>query len=270
MVFRADLHAHTNCSDGSMSPEELVLHAKEVGLSALSITDHDNVDAYARAIPKAHEVGIILSAGVEFSAFFKEMSVHVLAYDVILDHPQLLSLCERHKLRRRQRNRAILEKLSLCGMSVGEEELLQRGSNLGRPHIAQILVEKGYAASIKQAFQLYLGDDRPCFVRGESISLEETIAYIHQAGGKAFLAHPHLMDHQGKIREMLKLPFNGIECHYAKFQPDQEKRWIKMAKERQMLISGGSDFHGAVKSFIPLGCSWVDEPTFNSIFQRRL
>jgi predicted metal-dependent phosphoesterase TrpH len=269
-MFRADLHTHTTYSDGTMTPEELILHAKEVGLAALSITDHDNIDAYARAIPQARESGIILGAGVEFSSIYQEISVHVLGYDVILGHSSLRSLCERHKLRRLQRNRAILEKLSLCGMPISEEELLQRGSNLGRPHIAQLMIDKGYVSTIKQAFQLYIGDERPCFVRGESISLEETLAHIHEAGGKAFLAHPHLMDHQRKIRELLKLPFDGIECHYAKFQPDQEKRWIKMAKERQMLISGGSDFHGSVKSYIPLGCSWVDELTFNSIFQRRL
>ncbi|MBS0650823.1 MAG: PHP domain-containing protein [Verrucomicrobia bacterium] len=269
-MFRADLHAHTTCSDGSFIPEELVVHAKEVGLSALCITDHDNVDAYPSAIPKAKEIGLILAAGVEFSSVFKEMSVHILGYDIILDHPDLLSLCQRHKQRRIDRNRAILEKLAARGMPISEEELMQKGTNLGRPHIAQIMIEKGYVATIKQAFQLHIGDDAQCFVRGESISSEETIEQIHKAGGKAFLAHPHLMDHQNKIRELLKLPFDGIECHYAKFLADQEKRWIKMAKERQLLISGGSDFHGAAKSYIPLGCSWVDEQTFNQIFQRRL
>lgn len=270
MTFRADLHTHTTCSDGSLTPEELVVHAKEVGLSALCITDHDSIDAYPIAIPKAKEVGLILGAGVEFSSVFKEMSVHILGYDIILDHPGLLALCQRHKLRRTNRNRAILEKLNARGMKLSEEELLQRGLNLGRPHIAQLMIEKGYVATIKQAFQLYIGDDQSCFVRGEGISSEETIEIIHQAGGKAFLAHPHLMDHQSKIRELLKQPFDGIECHYARFLPTEEKRWIKMAKEKQMLISGGSDFHGAAKNYIPLGCSWVDEATFNTIFQRRL
>ncbi len=269
-MFRADLHAHTTCSDGSFTPEELVVHAQEVGLSALCITDHDNVDAYSTAIPKAKEIGLILVAGVEFSSVFKEISVHILGYDVILDHPSLLALRERHKFRRINRNRAILEKLTARGMPISEEELFQQGTNLGRPHIAQIMIQKKYVATIKQAFQLYIGDGAQCFVRGESISSEETINHIHQAGGKAFLAHPHFMGHQNKIRELLKLPFDGIECHYAKFLPDQEKQWIKIAKDKQLLISGGSDFHGIAKSYIPLGCSWVDEDTFNLIFQRRL
>ncbi len=269
-TFRADLHAHTTCSYGTFSPEELVVHAKEVGLSALAITDHDNIDAYATAIPKAKEIGLILGSGVEFSSVFKEMNVHILGYDVLLDNPALIAFCERHRNRRLLRNQAILEKLSRHKMPISEEELLRRGTLLGRPHIAQIMVDKGYVTSIRQAFQLYLGDDLCCYERGDSISSEETVALIHQAGGKAFLAHPHLMDHQSKIRELLKLPFNGIECHYAKFPRDQEKRWIKMAKEKNMLMSGGSDFHGTVKSYIPLGCSWVDEPTFDAIFQRRL
>lgn len=269
-MFRADLHAHTTCSDGTLTPEELIDHAKEVGLSALCITDHDNVDAYATAIPKAKQTGIILVPGIEFSSIFKEMSVHILGYGIHLDHPSLSALCKRHKMRRTQRNRAILEKLKQQGICITEEELLQKGNNLGRPHIAALMVEKGYVPQIKHAFSHYIGDDQSCFVRGESVSAEETIEVIHQAGGKAFLAHPHLIDHQRKVKELIKLPFDGIECHYARFLADQEKKWVQMAKERQLLISGGSDFHGATKSYIPLGCSWVDEPTFHLIFQRQL
>ncbi len=269
-MFRADLHAHTTCSDGSFTPEELVVHAKAVGLSALSITDHDSIDAYPSAIVKAKEIGLILGAGVEFSSVFKEMSVHILGYDVDLGHPSLLKLCQRHKSRRIHRNRSMLEKLSSRGMPISEKELVESGLNIGRPHIAQLMVKKGYVATIKQAFNLYIGDDQSCYVRGETISSEETIEIIHQAGGKAFLAHPHLMSSQRKIKELLDLPFDGIECYYARFFPDQEKRWVKMAKERKLLVSGGSDFHGAAKEYIPLGCSWVDEAVFNTIFQNRL
>jgi predicted metal-dependent phosphoesterase TrpH len=266
--FCADLHCHTTCSDGTLTPEELVRHAKEIGLSGLAITDHDTVEAYQTAPQVAKEVGILLGTGVEFSTLFNEMSVHVLGYDFQLTHPELLSLCHWHRLRREKRNRVILEKLSQFKMPIEEKELNKKGALIGRPHIAQLMVEKGYVTSIAQAFQLYIGDDKPCFYRGESISTEETIGVIHRAGGKAFLAHPHLLTHTSKIKELIKLPFDGIECYYGKFSKDQEKRWIKLAQEKGLLISGGSDFHGAVKSYISLGCSWVDETSFHQIFTR--
>jgi len=154
-------------------------------------------------------------------------------------------------------------------MAISEDELFAAGEKtLGRPHIAHLMVKKGYVASIKDAFNRFIGDGKPCYDPGEGISVQETVDIIHQANGKAFVAHPHLLEHARKIKELLKYPFDGIECHYAKFPPDQEKRWIQMAKERGWLISGGSDFHGPSKDYIQLGCSWVDEETFCKIFQK--
>ncbi len=268
-MFRADLHCHTTCSDGTFTPDQLVRHAKEIGLSGLSITDHDTIEAYPIATKVAKEVGILLGTGVEFSSVFKEMSVHILGYDFLLDDPDLIAFCKKHEQRRLERNQVILEKLRAHRMPIAESELLARGEkSIGRPHIAQLMVEKGYVNSIKHAFQLYLGDDKPCFYRGKSFSSEETIDIIHQAQGKAFLAHPHLLDHRRKIRELLQLPFDGIECYYARFFPADEKKWIQIATERKMLISGGSDFHGSVKDYIPLGCSWVNQETFSKIFSK--
>jgi 3',5'-nucleoside bisphosphate phosphatase len=268
MMFRADLHSHTTFSDGTMTPTELVRHAKEVGLSALSITDHDTVDAYAEAIPVAKAEGILLGTGVEFSSVFRNISVHVLAYDFDLNSPHIYALCKRHQERRTARNKAILEKLSRLSMHILEEELLAFGGHtLGRPHIAQLMIQKKYVSTFTQAFQL-IGDGKPCFDPGVGISTEETIAIIHQAGGKAFIAHPHLLEHANKIKELLKLPFDGLECYYGRFLADQEKRWIKLAKEKGWLMSGGSDFHGTVKEYISLGCSWVNEECFNQIFQK--
>lgn len=270
-MFRADLHTHSTCSDGTMSPEELLRHAKEIGLSGLSITDHDTIEAYVQAPSIAKDLGIILGTGIEFSCVFRKMSVHVLGYDFDLNNLAIQELCQRHQKRRSLRNRAILQKLSRLGMPIFEEELLKIGEKtLGRPHIAQLMVQKGYASSIKEAFNRFIGDGKPCYDAGEGISVEETISIIHQGGGKAFIAHPHLLEHANRIRELLKLPFDGIECHYAKFPADQEKRWIQAAKERGWLMSGGSDFHGSVKDYIQLGCSWVGEEDFYKIFQHPL
>ncbi|MGC1879415.1 MAG: PHP domain-containing protein [Rhabdochlamydiaceae bacterium] len=271
MMFHADLHCHTLFSDGTMTPKELLCHAKEIGLAGISITDHDTIEAYSVAPAIAKELGLLLGSGVEFSSVFQKMSVHVLGYDFDLNSPPIEKLCARHQVRRTDRNKVILGNLSRLGFSILEEELSSVGEQtVGRPHIAQLMVKKGYVSSIKEAFNQYIGDGKPCYDPGEGISVEETIETIHRGRGKAFIAHPHLLGHHRKIRELLKLPFDGIECHYAKFPPEQEKRWIQTAKERDWLISGGSDFHGSVKNYIQLGCSWVDEESFHKIFQHLL
>ncbi len=268
-MFRADLHCHTTCSDGTMTPREILLHAKEIGLGGLSITDHDTIDAYLEAPAIAKELGLLLGHGVEFSCIFRKMSVHILGYDFELQSTAIRELCMRHRQRRSLRNKTILEKLSRVGMPIQEEELLRIGEKtLGRPHIAQLMVQKKYVSSIKEAFNRFIGDGKPCYDPGVGIPVEETIEIIHRGGGKAFIAHPHLLEHANRIKDLLKLPFDGIECHYAKFPPEQEKRWLQVAAEKNWLISGGSDFHGTIKDYIQLGCSWVDEQTFRKIFQR--
>ncbi len=267
-MFRADLHCHTTFSDGTMTLEQLLYLAKEMGLSGISITDHDTIEAYSAAPAIAKQLGILLGTGVEFSCMFQKMSVHVLSYDFDLDSPAIAKFCARHQQRRMFRNRAILDNLSRLGMAISEEELLAIGERtLGRPHIAKLMVEKGYVSSIKEAFNHYIGDGKPCYSSGEGIAVQETIEVIHQARGKAFIAHPHLLEHSRKIKELLKLPFDGIECYYAKFSSEQENQWVQIAKERGWLISGGSDFHGSSKDYIQLGCSWVDEDNFHKIFQ---
>lgn len=270
-MFRADLHCHTNKSDGSLTPSQLLKMAKEVGLSGISITDHDTIDAYEEAIPLAKELELQLGSGVEFSCSLNGVSVHVLAYDFDLTSSAIVSLCERHRIRRTTRLKGILERLNRYNIWITEEELQQFSTkSIGRPHIAQLMVSKGYAVSIKDAFQRFLGDGKPCYDPGEMVSVSETLSIIHHASGKAFVAHPHLIKHTILVKELMKLPFDGIECFYAKFPKGIESRWVNMAKERGLLMSGGSDFHGDTKDYIPLGCSWVDEPTFHQIFQRIL
>lgn len=267
-MFRADLHCHTTCSDGSYTPIELIALAKEEGLQGLSITDHDTIDAYEMAIPAAKQAGILLGTGVEFSCDFKGSSVHVLGYDYPVNSQEIRAFCEMHARRRQRRNRTILEKLARLRMPIAEEELNQVGrKTIGRPHIAQAMIEKGYVKTLKEAFQLYIGEGRPCYDPGEPFPVQETLNLIHQVGGKAFLAHPHLAASSKLIRELLTLNFNGIECYYAKCTPEQERRWLKVAQKQGLLVSGGSDFHGTLKPHIPLGSSWVTEEIFHTIFQ---
>lgn len=271
MDYRADLHCHTTCSDGTLTPEQVLHLAKERGLSGLSITDHDTLDAYTdETFALAKELGIELFTGVEFSTRYHKISVHILGYG-IKKTDRLLKFCEAHKLRRNVRNRAILEKLRNLSLIVTDEELEAKktGEVVGRPHIAQIMVEKGYVKNIQDAFDRYIGDRKCCFVEGEPFGVQETIDEIHVASGKAFIAHPHLIQKSGILKILLGMNFDGIECYYSLLYNEMEKKWLKIAKEKNWLISGGSDFHGEVKPQIPLGCSWVDREAVDRIFGGR-
>lgn len=264
-LFQADLHCHTTCSDGSLFPVELIQHAKEIGLSGLSITDHDTIEAYQAAIPEAKKLGLLLGTGVEFSCHLGKESVHILGYNYSLESHAIQNYCKRHQERRHERNRAMLDKLARLGKPLQPEDLIAHGT-IGRPHMAEAMVKKGYVSSVKEAFALYLAEGRPAYVPGPLFTVQEGIDVIHQAGGKAFISHPHLIANGRVERELVQMPFDGIECYYSRFTLDRNKKWLKIAKERNFLISGGSDFHGSAKPDIKLGCSWVDEETFRKIF----
>lgn len=265
MSFKADLHIHTTASDGSMTPKEVVWHAKEVGLDGLSITDHDTIGAYPEALIEAKKAGLKIGTGVEFSSQYDGMSVHVLGYHFALDGESILDLCRRHRIRREKRNRAILENLKKENMFIAPEEL--KGELVGRPHIAHLMVKKGYVATIKEAFTSYLGEGRKCYALGDPISTEETLDAIRLSGGKSFLAHPHLLLKGPWVRRLITLPFDGIECYYARCHLEREKRWLKHCAQNELLISGGSDFHGDAKPFNTMGCSWVDQQAYDAIFE---
>lgn len=270
--FRADLHCHSTCSDGSLSPEELVHMAIEIGLSALSITDHDCIEAYKQAAPLAKKLGLELLNGVEFSSVLDGVSVHVLGYGFSLDDAYIQELCEKHALRRGKRNKKILDLLAEHGMPISEEELAKVASTadqtknaIGRPHIAQCMVNKGYVKDIKEAFKKYISDGSSCFAMGEPISTQETIDIIHKANGVAIIAHPHLISDSKTLLKLLKMNFDGIECYYSKFSLSENERWLKIAHNKKWLITGGSDFHGSVKPLIPLGCSWIPEENYTAL-----
>ncbi|KAF3362090.1 Protein TrpH [Chlamydiales bacterium STE3] len=264
--FRADLHCHSTFSDGSLSPEEIVNLAKAIKLSGLSITDHDTFCAYPKVFEYAEASNIAMIPGIEFSAMHKGKSVHILGYSFDIYHPCMAGLCAKHKNRRTERNRSILEKLARKGMRIEESDLLSLHV-IGRPHIAQAMVNKGYIESVQEAFRKFLADDKPCFAQGEPVSVEETLDVIHQAKGLAIIAHPHLIKDASLLYEVLKMPIDGIECYYARFPETDHHRWLRLASKKDLIITGGSDFHGAIKPNIPLGSSWIDKESFTILEQ---
>lgn len=269
-MFKADLHTHSIFSDGTDTPEELIQLAIESGLSGLSITDHDTVAAYERAMPFAQEKNFPLLPGIEFSCIHHGTAVHVLGYAYSLESTDIAALCNRHQKRRAERNQKILEKLRGLGIKIDSNQLGVEGRTLGRPHIAKAMMQQGLVKSIQEAFDRYLGEGKPAFDPGEPVSIEETIEVIHRAGGKAIIAHPHLIQRRSIIRHLLQMSFDGIEGYYARFDSAREKEWIETGIQKGWIVTGGSDYHGATKPFNRIGSSWVGEDTFKQLYEHYL
>ncbi|MBJ7449962.1 MAG: PHP domain-containing protein [Parachlamydiales bacterium] len=270
-AFRADMHCHTTCSDGTFTPQELLKHAHDRSLQGLSITDHDTVESYLEALPIAESLGIQLVSGVEFSTMHQGVSVHVLAYGFSTENPLILNFCEKHAKRRIERNRAILDRIyKYHSVRITEDDLIQGNKNkgtFGRPHIAQAMVQRGLAISIQDAFHRFLGEGHCCFEPGDTVDVEQTLECIHAANGKAVIAHPHLINNHSIVNQLTEMPFDGIEVYYARFTEVQVKRWKKLAEKKGWFMTGGSDFHGSVKPHNPLGASWAPESTFEFLLK---
>ncbi len=260
-IKRYDLHCHSTVSDGSLEPKELIDLAKLLELTGISITDHDTIGAYtAELFSYAAEKNIELVCGAEFSSVFQETGIHVLAYFLDIKNQVLMEFCEKHKERRKERNLEILALLKNKGMEISYDDLRSSTGVVGRPHIAAALIKKGYVDSFQDAFRNYIGDGKPCFAPGNRVSLEETIAMIHQAGGKAVLAHPILLKKRSLIKKLLEFPFDGVETFYANFSARQNAEISGIVVRYPKLTqTGGSDFHGEGKSYSNLGSAYTTE-----------
>jgi len=273
--FRADLHCHSYCSDGSDSPETLLKKAKEVGLSGLSITDHDSIEAYTPEIfALAKELNIALLTGVELSSEWEGTSVHILGYGMDVESKDLKDFLAEMIRRRNTRNQAIIDKLKAKKIAIEMAEVealaheLASHRTIGRPHIAAVLVQKGIVNSVQEAFELYLQEGKGCYVSGIKYTPMDGIEIIHKAKGKAVLAHPHFIKKGSHVRYLMSLPFDGIECYYGTLSKFQEAPWVERAKQKGLIATGGSDYHGHFKPHIQLGCSWVGVDVFNLLSKK--
>lgn len=255
---RVDLHVHTTASDGTFSPAEAVRLARDIGLSAIAVTDHDTVSGFAKAETEGRSLGIEVVPGIEISTKYGG-AVHILGYFIDPDCPELRQELEMLVQDRDERNRKIVKLMEDDGLPVTYEEMQRRfGEVIGRPHFAQILVELGLARDIKDGFERYVNRGQKYYLPRRFISIDDSIELIRIAGGVPVLAHPFqykLTDAalRDLIEHCLEHGLMGMECLYSGYSQEQSAYLMALAKEYRLITTGGSDFHGANKPHIRLG-----------------
>lgn len=255
---RIDLHVHTTASDSTASPAEAVRLAKEAGLSAIAITDHDTVSGYAEAAEAGKALGVEVVPGIEISTKYGR-AVHILGYYIDPDSDKLAPVLEWVVHDRDERNRKMAELMAADGLPVSYEEMHRRfGAVIGRPHFAEVLVELGLAKDIRDAFDRYVEKGQKYYLPRNFLSIERSIEIIREAGGVPVLAHPfqYKLDDAG-LRELIEhcmeSGLQGMECRYSGYSVEQSKYLGRLAEEYGLIKTGGSDFHGDNKRHISIG-----------------
>lgn len=258
-VSLADLHLHTSYSDGTESPRRIVELAKHAGLRAIAITDHDILDGYQEAVQPARESGLELIPGLEMSASWDGREVHVLGFYLDLDNVSLQRLLADQRTRRIQRLREMVGRLQQLGLAITMEDVLAEAGPgaVGRPHVAQALVRRGYITTIREAFDRYIGTNGPAYVAGSSLSPKEAIAAIRQARGIPVLAHPVYLKDDMLIERFCQDGLIGLEVYHSSHTPDVIQRYEGIADRLGLLKTGGSDYHGSSKEGGPIGSASV-------------
>lgn len=252
-----DLHSHTNESDGSFSPVELIGEAVSAGVRTLSITDHDTLAGYDAAVPLARQAGIELICGIELSTKLHGHSCHLLGY-FLGEHGLngFRGWVTRQQASRRERNVRLAAKLQEMGFDITLEEAEARGRGMtGRPHFAVLLKEKGYVKNIRQAFDEYLDESAKAYVYRREPEFAEAVRQIHDAGGIASLAHPVRVhgDVPALMPELCDAGLGAIEAYHSDHDSADTACYLELARKYRLHVTGGSDFHGEVKPEVRLG-----------------
>lgn len=278
MGARADLHTHTTASDGLHTPADVVQLAKEAGLQAVAITDHDTVAGIQEALEAGTALGIEVVPGVELSTVADGADIHILAY--YADHRDSLWLERLESLRtvRDTRNQMMIDKLNELGLSITLEEVMDAareevsnrpsGATVGRPHIAAVLVRKGYVADIREAFDRYLKSGAAAHVNPPRLHPFEALEWIREAGGTSVIAHPGLYGNDALVEELIKRGVQGIEVYHSDHSSEDEQRYSRMVEKYSLIATGGSDFHGSRQGEVFHG--WVGNRTVSIDVLRQL
>ncbi|MDH7489575.1 MAG: PHP domain-containing protein [Anaerolineae bacterium] len=266
-----DLHLHTSCSDGEYLPEEVVRRAADRGLRTIAIADHDTVAGVPHAVECARMVSLRVIPAVEISCELAEGEVHLLGYFVDCgDDSSLAQMLGRFRASRAERAHAMLDKLARLGMPLtwGEVEAFAGGESVGRPHVAQALVARGYVQSVAEAFDRYLSRNGPAYVPRFKLAPEQAIALIHDSGGVAVLAHP--LDVLDTVGWLTAEGLDGLEAYYSLYTPDVSAQIAAIAQRHGLIVTGGSDFHGPrVSPGIDIGSVDVPEEVVQALDERR-
>ncbi|AIS52456.1 protein TrpH [Thermoanaerobacter kivui] len=262
----ADLHMHSKASDGTNSPSVVVRLAKEHGLSCISLTDHDTVEGLEEAIEASFKYQIEVIPGIEFNCYYKEQEVHILGYFINYRDQKFTEKLDEMKKLRNDRAMAIIKKLNELGIKITKEDVLEFTSEkfIGRPHIARAMIKKNYVESVKEAFDKYIGVGAPAYVERYRITPFKAIEYILENGAVPVLAHPGLLQEDAIIKELVNNGLVGIEVYHSKHTSHDVEKYLKKAKEYNLIITGGTDFHGIevdgrdLLGTIKLECEYVE------------
>ena len=247
-VGRVDLHIHTTASDGRLSPAEVVQKAAGLGLRYIAISDHDTVDGILPALETARDYPeLTVIPSIELSTYVTSGEVHVLGYFIDYTDAELLASLDRLRNSRRERGRKMVAKLGELGLDISwprVQEIAGEGS-IGRPHVAQALLEKGYIATPREAFERYIGRGGPAYVEREKITPVEAVQMVIRGRGLPVLAHPYTVaDPEETVAELAAAGLVGIEAYYGEYTEDEINRLVTLADSHALLATGGSDFHG--------------------------
>ncbi len=270
-----DLHMHSTASDGRIAPGGLAELAVEKQLSAIALTDHDSTDGLLECAAGCRQAGIDFVPGIEISAERGQPrgTLHILGYFIDPDAAPLLEIAAELQEARDERAPQIVEKLNALGVDVTLDEVLEGvgGRMIGRPHIASVLVDKGYAKTINDAFGKYIGQGAPAYVRKDRLAPQRAIDAIHTAGGLACLAHPvqmHYDDDEDLLRivtGLKEMGLDGIEVYHKDHTPELVEQYQALARRYELVMTGGSDYHGPHRPDARLGSQRVPREIYDAL-----
>ena len=260
-VSTIDLHLHSTASDGSYPAETIVAMAERNGVRVLALTDHDSLDGIPAAEERAKRSGIRVVPGVELSVSEARIDVHLLAYGFDPLDRGLVAAIGRYRDSRRERARKMLARLKGLGIKIALEEVeeIAHGGALGRPHVAEALMQGGHIETFQEAFQRYLGHHAPAYVPKQTVALEEAVSVVREAGGVTVLAHPGTLNRDHLIAAWAGRGLDGIEVWHSKHAAADVARYKEIAKRHGLLMTGGSDFHGERTPDVSIGGVLVPE-----------
>lgn len=275
----ADLHTHTTASDGTRPPRDNVRLAKEAGLAAMAVTDHDTVNGVAEALAEGERLGVTVVPGVEISTVCGGQDIHVLGYWIDPGDERFLARLSELRAVRERRNEMMVERLNALGVHIAMQDVIdslasvkRQDDTIGRPHIADALVRKGYAADMQDAFDRYLAKGAAAYVNPPRIDPATAIQWIREAGGAPVLAHPGLYSMDEIVAELAAAGLAGLEAYHSDHTPEQEAAYVRLASSLGLAITAGSDYHGERNGVVfhaPIGARKIDAAVIHELYRRR-